>query len=84
MMNLVCALIERHFEWEEILKFAVSAYNGTVNEVTSFTPNMLWFGCELRFTVGSIVPDLVEEKSKDYVNYVKKLRNQLRLAYEVT
>ena len=45
---------------------------------------MLWFGRELRFTVGSIVLDPVEEKSKHYVNYVKKLRNQIRLAYEVT
>ena len=84
MMNLIYALVEKHSEWDEILKFAVSAYNGTVNEVTSFTPNYLWFGRELKFTVGSTVPDPAEDKAKDYVEYVKKLKHQLHVAYELT
>ena len=84
MMNLIYALVEKHSEWDEILKFAVSAYNGTVNEVTSFTPNYLWFGRELRFTVGSIVPDPNEDKAKNYIEYVKKLKHQLQIAYDLT
>ena len=80
---MIYALVEKHSEWDEILKFAVSAYNGTFNEVTSFTPNYLWFGRELRFTVGSIVPDPAEDKAKDYVEYVKKLKHQLHVAYVI-
>ena len=57
MMTLVYALVDRHTDWDEVLPYAVSAYNSKVNDVTGCTPNFLWYGRELRFTIGSIVPD---------------------------
>ena len=85
MMNVVYALVDKtHGDWDVVLKYVNAAYNGTVHDVTRSTPNFLWYGREMRFTIGSIVPDHGEEKSKDYVEYVKKMRARLQLAYDIT
>ena len=84
MMNIVYSMVEKNDEWDEVLPFAQSAYNGTVHEVTSFTPNFLWFSRELRSTVGRIVPDPELDKQTTYVEYVRKMRDRMTQAYDIT
>ena len=83
-MNIVYSMVEKNDEWDEVLPFAQSAYNGTVHEVTSFTPNFLWFSRELRSTVGRIVPDPELDKQTTYVDYVRKMRDRMTQAYDIT
>ena len=84
MMNIVYSLVEKNDEWDEVLPYAQSAYNGTIHEVTSFTPNYLWFGRELRSTIGRLVPAPDEGQETTYVEYVKNMRDRMNQAYDVT
>ena len=38
----------------------------------------------MRFTVGAILPDHGQERCESYLDYVKKMRDRLRIAYDVT
>ena len=84
IMNLVFALNQETEKWDEILQLAVTAYNSTIHESTGFTPNLLWFGRELRFTIGRIVPDPTDNETQTYCDYIKKLKSKIQKAFDVT
>ena len=83
IMTLVYALTSKTSEWDKALQMAVSAYNSTVHESTNYTPNELWYNRQLRFTVGTLVPEPDTDKPETYTEYVKQARNRLQMAYDV-
>ena len=83
VMSLVRNLLEKTQEWDEVLPKAMCAYNSTIHESTGFTPNRLWYGRELRYTVGRIVPNPEDMQDMTYCEYVKKMQDQLQIAYDV-
>ena len=83
MMTIVNALVQHMPEkWDEALPFATAAYNGTVHETTGFTPNYMWYMRECRTTVGDIVPNPEDERETTTLDYVKKMRDRVRVAHE--
>ena len=54
----------------------------TVHEITAFTPNYLWYGRELRHTVGKLVLNPREVGDVTYPEYVKKLKDKIAFAYD--
>ena len=83
VMNLVFALNQETEKWDEILQLAVTAYNSTIHESTGFTPNLLWYGRELKFTIGRLVPDPVEAGEQTYCEYINKLKRKVQQAFDV-
>ena len=81
--DIVRRLVKRTNEWDTVLGFSVCAYNATIHESTGFTPNRLWYGRELRYTFGSIVPDPQDPEERTYCDYVKGLQDKQRLAFDV-
>jgi transposase InsO family protein len=76
LMQIVTNLVSKDRDWDESLGFAFSGYNATIHETTSFTPNMLWHGRELRNTVGNLVPT-TDAPATSYTDYATKLRNRI-------
>ena len=83
VMDLVFALNRETDKWDEILQLAVTAYNSTIHESTGFTPNLLWFGRELRFTIGRLVPDPTNSEEQSYCDFVKQLRSKIQQSFDL-
>ena len=84
VMNLVFALNTETSKWDEILQIAVTAYNSTIHESTGFTPNLLWFGRELRHSIGRLVPNPEQNDPQTYCDYVSKLKSRIQSAFDLT
>jgi hypothetical protein len=83
LMTMIYGSMEKDEEWDETLEDVISTYNGTVHEVTTFTPNLMWFGRERRFTLGMFVPDPDVDKKYQPAEYVKLLKKRLENAYDL-
>jgi hypothetical protein len=84
VMDLIFGLNQETDCWDEVVQLAVTAYNATHHESTGFTPNLLWFGRELRFTIGRLVPDPTDKSEQTYCEFVQKLRDRIQIAFDVT
>jgi hypothetical protein len=83
LMDILSNLQNKYGEWDQALPFAYSSYNATIHESTNYTPNFLWYGRELRNTVGNLVP-CVEEPFTKLSDYTIKLKEQIKIAHDVT
>ena len=83
IVDIMKRLVKRTNEWDTVLGFSVCAYNATIHESTGFTPNRLWYGRELRYTFGSIVPDPQDPNERTYCDYVKGLQAKQQMAFDV-
>jgi transposase InsO family protein len=81
MMNMVYSLVARAEEqWDEVLPHVTFAYNGTEHESTGYTPNLMWFGRELRRPTLPL-PNPEEGKEMTYAEYARMNRRFLETAY---
>lgn len=69
-------------DWPDHLKYIVLAYNSTVQDSTSFSPNFLMFGRELPMAVDVVLGSLPGEPQSvnDYAAYVVE---RMASAYEL-
>ena len=72
----------RQKDWPERLKFVVMAYNGTVHEATSFSPNFLQFGRELPMPVDLLLGRTTEEP-RSVNDYAQHVVDRMTNAYEL-
>ena len=83
IVDIMKRLVKRTHDWDTVLGFSVCAYNATIHESTGFTPNRLWYGRELRYTFGSIVPDPEDPSERTYCEYIKSLQSKQQIAFDV-
>jgi hypothetical protein len=67
--------------WDILLDDVVASYNATVHATTNYTPNYLWYGRELRFTIGNVIEK--PEDKQNLCDYVLKLKQNLAKAYDI-
>ncbi|KRZ83358.1 Retrovirus-related Pol polyprotein from transposon [Trichinella sp. T8] len=80
MLSIMCE--ENRQQWDEMLSFAMLAYNSSVNESTGVTPAIAMFGRELQ-----LPPDIQMEwpQRKDtetLPNYIRQTRERIGIVHE--
>ena len=79
--NVAILVDEEPESWDQALGYVAYAYNATVHESTGFTPNLLWFGRELRSMIGELVPCVEDRNTETYAEYALRSKKFLELAY---
>ena len=77
---------DRKANWKDYVSPLVHAYNATKHESTGYSPFYLMFGREPRIPVDvqfGLDPNLNNSATKDSSKFVEKLRDRLKLAYDL-
>lgn len=85
LLQMLKTLTEREkANWKESLNKLTYAYNCTRSEVTGFSPFYLLFGRAPRLPIDVLFRLTPETGTPDHQQYMKKLKNGMREAYEIT
>ena len=70
--------------WPEWVATLIHAYNCTVSSVTGFSPYFLMFAWTPKIPLDiEMGVTLIDHESTSYQNYVKKLQDRLKWAYQI-
>lgn len=85
LLQMLRTLTEKQkSDWRESLPKLIYAYNSTRSEVTGFSPFYLLFGRSPRLPVDLLFGLTPETGTADHREYMKKWKQQMQEAYEIT
>ena len=84
LVKMLAMAADQREDWDDHLPYISMAYRATVQESSGFSPNFLMFGRELAMPVDLMYPLDQETHSESTYDYVKKLREKLHYAYELS
>ena len=84
LIKMLAIAADEHKDWDEYLPYISMSYRATPQESTGFSPNFLMFGRELSMPVDLMFPVCPDTSPANHHDYVKKLKEKLRYAYELS
>ncbi|KRY45588.1 Retrovirus-related Pol polyprotein from transposon [Trichinella britovi] len=80
MLSIMCE--ENQQQWDEMLSFAMLAYNSSVNESTGVTPAMAMFGRELQLPLDIQMGSPQRKDMETLPNYIRQTRERIGIVHE--
>ncbi|KRX63101.1 Retrovirus-related Pol polyprotein from transposon [Trichinella sp. T9] len=80
MLSIMCE--ENRQQWDEMLSFAMLAYNSSVNESTGVTPAIAMFGRELQLPLDIQMEWPQRKDTETLPNYIRQTRERIDIVHE--
>ncbi|KRX33801.1 Retrovirus-related Pol polyprotein from transposon [Trichinella murrelli] len=80
MLSIMCE--ENRQQWDEMLFFAMLAYNSSVNESTGVTPAIAMFGRELQLPLDIQMEWPQRKDTETLPNYIRQTRERIDIVHE--